>query len=597
MLERLLSASIQGVVAIAAVAVLVRLFRQIGPHRRCWLWRLCWLKMLLSLVWIAEIPLLSAPSSLPDESLLNAVPIPSPASSVAPAALPALAPGYTLEQGLMAIWLLGALLSAALTIRATIRAQRILRPSRPAGDEVERLAEDLARSMGLSSRPPIRLQEGLRSPCLAGLARSTIYLPAGMEATEIKFALAHELAHVKRRDTFWLLGQSVAVSVFWFLPVVPLAAKAARMEAEMACDTEAMKVSQAKPADYARLLVKLAASSQPAFAIQMAAKTRLALERRLIEMQRPYPQKTNWRLIAALLPLSLLALVPGRAVSAAAPLPAGPQAVSLKARAAGIVSWPGVALELGLSSVQKQGLIRSRAQEYREIRALGDKLAAIGERGGSVKERYEYDQKTRKPIFRRNDDRMWNILTVSQRDRLCQLTCQYYGPQTAYAKEIADMLGLSEGQRKELKALTEEYHRFMGNQERGQFRDISVMKPIKIRDLTTAEKNELAKIAKEYYTATGKRRDELIRRRGEIQMRGQKYPVMDFSPAAEKARGNTIAAYNKRAMAERRQKFAEVSAKALAVFSPAQRAKWNSYLGKSFEFPLPDAGPMTMTYR
>jgi hypothetical protein len=59
-LSRLLDASLQGVIAFAAVFLLVNIFHGLHPATKCWLWRLCGVKFIFSLVFIASLPLLEA---------------------------------------------------------------------------------------------------------------------------------------------------------------------------------------------------------------------------------------------------------------------------------------------------------------------------------------------------------------------------------------------------------------------------------------------------------------------------------------------------------------------------------------------------------
>lgn len=66
----------------------------------------------------------------------------------------------------------------------------------------------------------VRLCDGVESPFILGIVRPRIYLPSDLKKEEMKYVLAHERAHLKRRDHWWkLLGYLVA-TVYWFHPLV-----------------------------------------------------------------------------------------------------------------------------------------------------------------------------------------------------------------------------------------------------------------------------------------------------------------------------------------------------------------------------------------
>jgi beta-lactamase regulating signal transducer with metallopeptidase domain len=96
----------------------------------------------------------------------------------------------------------------------------------------------------------------LAAPATAGAWRRRIFLPVGwreLPAADLHGMMAHELAHVARRDALTLLGARLVVAVFWFHPVAWLALARIRWFAEVACDAAA--VPAAGTVGYARLLL------------------------------------------------------------------------------------------------------------------------------------------------------------------------------------------------------------------------------------------------------------------------------------------------------------------------------------------------------
>lgn len=86
-------------------------------------------------------------------------------------------------------------------------------------------------------RPPCLFRiSGLKSPCLVGIVRPAILLPRELPAEALSWALAHELTHLKHRDTWYMLLMTLARCVHWFNPLVWLMVRTARRDMELYCD-------------------------------------------------------------------------------------------------------------------------------------------------------------------------------------------------------------------------------------------------------------------------------------------------------------------------------------------------------------------------
>lgn len=96
---------------------------------------------------------------------------------------------------------------------------------------------------GKSSLPQIYLAENISSPCLYGWpGREAIYLTADVaeDSDRLRHVLVHELTHKKHGDSFWALLRSVLVTVYWFHPLVWVAAVSSKRDCELACDEAAL---------------------------------------------------------------------------------------------------------------------------------------------------------------------------------------------------------------------------------------------------------------------------------------------------------------------------------------------------------------------
>ncbi len=68
-----------------------------------------------------------------------------------------------------------------------------------------------------------------------------IYLtPAAAAPEHLRHVIAHESAHARHRDPLWALLRGVCLSVYWFDPLVWLAAAASKADGELACDEAAL---------------------------------------------------------------------------------------------------------------------------------------------------------------------------------------------------------------------------------------------------------------------------------------------------------------------------------------------------------------------
>lgn len=87
-------------------------------------------------------------------------------------------------------------------------------------------------------RYPVYLASALPSPCLFGVLRPAIYFNNAAAASPelLRFVLAHEQTHARHLDPLWSLLRGLCLTVYWFDPLVWLAAVLSREDGELACD-------------------------------------------------------------------------------------------------------------------------------------------------------------------------------------------------------------------------------------------------------------------------------------------------------------------------------------------------------------------------
>ena len=208
---------------------------------------------------------------------------------------------------LAAVWLAGSIAVVLLALWRLARFSRLLRgttavtTSRPGvGRELERACAELARSLGLRRRPRLRLVDARISPLVRiGGGGVELVFPAALAerltAPEARAILAHELAHLSRRDHLVRVVELAASSLFWWHPVTWWARRRLHRAEERACDARVVALAPVHAADYARAIVRTveflagAPGKAPALACGLGEFRNLK-ERLTMIMQAPKPE-------------------------------------------------------------------------------------------------------------------------------------------------------------------------------------------------------------------------------------------------------------------------------------------------------------------
>ncbi|HMJ18793.1 MAG TPA: M56 family metallopeptidase [Gemmatimonadaceae bacterium] len=248
---------------------------------------------------------------------------PNPALPVAPVKEP-----LGIVPIIATIWFAGALLVLLRLAFGTWRVGQLARDGSRVEDGVWlSLTQRLANRLGVT-RPLILLRgERLAVPVTWGIVYPAVLLPQDADTwseERRRFVLVHEMAHVKRFDALTQLLAQISVAVFWFDPLVWIAAHQMRVEREHACDDYVLRDGTA-PSLYAGELLEMVRSigtpshdqAAPAFAA-LAMARRSEFEGRMLAILDPrLDRHTLTRrgtlmtaLIVALLTLPLAALRP-----------------------------------------------------------------------------------------------------------------------------------------------------------------------------------------------------------------------------------------------------------------------------------------------
>ena len=98
--------------------------------------------------------------------------------------------------------------------------------------------------------------ENVSSPFVLGIVKPRIYLPFKLDGQNLDHVVAHEQAHIRRKDHWWKPLGFVLLTLHWFNPLIWLAYVLLCRDIELACDEKVIKeLGNEQRADYTQALV------------------------------------------------------------------------------------------------------------------------------------------------------------------------------------------------------------------------------------------------------------------------------------------------------------------------------------------------------
>lgn len=120
-------------------------------------------------------------------------------------------------------------------------------------------------------RDNIYESEFVDSPFVFGVVKPNIYLPMHMDEGTAAYVIAHEHAHLARRDHWWKVLGYLVLALHWFNPLVWVAYILFCRDIELACDEKVVKgLDGAARADYSQALLSCAAPRRAVAACPLA---------------------------------------------------------------------------------------------------------------------------------------------------------------------------------------------------------------------------------------------------------------------------------------------------------------------------------------
>ncbi len=167
------------------------------------------------------------------------------------------------DKVITAVWLTGTVLVLGWAVVTNVRFGIFLKKNRRPASEVN---TDL----------PVYIVDELSSPCLFGFIRPVIYLN-GFAAEDRKrtgYVLTHELVHYRHFDHVWSVLRVICAAIYWFNPLVWIAASVSRKDSELACDSAVAKaVGDEYRIEYGRTLVDMLMAGSASADVMLTSTT------------------------------------------------------------------------------------------------------------------------------------------------------------------------------------------------------------------------------------------------------------------------------------------------------------------------------------
>lgn len=111
-------------------------------------------------------------------------------------------------------------------------------------------------STAIILRDNIFQSENVVSPFVLGIIKPKIYLPFNMDEQDMEHVIAHEQAHIHRKDHLWKPFGFLVLTLHWFNPLMWLGYVLLCRDIELACDEKVVKeFNNEQKADYSQALL------------------------------------------------------------------------------------------------------------------------------------------------------------------------------------------------------------------------------------------------------------------------------------------------------------------------------------------------------
>ena len=171
----------------------------------------------------------------------------------------------TVSPWVFAAWLLGVMILSARLLLGFVSAGWLKNRGELAGEMLREQARQLSGRLNIRT-PVVRVSRQVTQAMAVGLVRPVIVIPMAwliqLPPECLEAVLAHELAHIRRRDLWINLLQRIVETFLFFHPAVWWLSARLRQEREMCCDELAVSLT-GRRVEYASTLELVARRRRP----------------------------------------------------------------------------------------------------------------------------------------------------------------------------------------------------------------------------------------------------------------------------------------------------------------------------------------------
>jgi len=219
---------------------------------------------------------------------INSVVNPIITETFAPEPIASANPLQILIPILAVIWIIGMCILALYTLISYWRLQRKV-------SEAVILRENIFQS------------ENVGSPFVLGIIKPRIYLPYNMDDQDLEHVVAHERAHIRRKDHLWKPLGFLLLTIHWFNPLMWLAYVLLCRDIELACDEKVIQeLGNEQRADYSQALVACSVNRRMIAACPLAFGEVGVKER--VKSVLNYKKPAFWVIVVSLIACAVVAV-------------------------------------------------------------------------------------------------------------------------------------------------------------------------------------------------------------------------------------------------------------------------------------------------
>lgn len=296
-----LNVSIMAGWAVLAVLILRQLLKKAPAWIRCALWAVVGLRLIWPFHLESILSLIPSTQTLPAHELYNYMPELQTGVTVLDNAInPAFTETFQSEMANSVnplqvvtficgwVWLLGTAVMAAYAIVSYLRLQRQVAAS-------------------LKVQENVYLCDQVQTPFTLGITKPKIYLPSNLPEEKWGGILAHERAHLARRDHWWKPLGFALLAVHWFNPMLWLAYILLCRDMEQACDERVIReMTTEEKKEYSQTLLECSVSTTRLSACPLAFGETGVKQR--IKAVLHYKKPTLWLIIVAVVLCGIVAV-------------------------------------------------------------------------------------------------------------------------------------------------------------------------------------------------------------------------------------------------------------------------------------------------